>query len=371
MYPSYPRTPPYDTTVTGSQLQAEPRVGGPAQRRVAACCGCASDSSDSCGCGSTSDSGSGSGSGAQQPAEVRLPRRAPAGHGPRGCTESTAPCVSARMKQRHRRQARLSAPNVRLAGGRLPTAAVNGLDIQLDRFRRESTGAIAFIPGTVQPTADDDAYIQDEDDPDYEFPTWWFFLAVPSQSFGPWIVGGTLWGIVVPHTISENFGSQDKAFVLATLGTLGTVMSFASPFTGSLSDRLPEMFPRFTRRFGRRRPFFVVGQVIGVTGIWITKQAFYHKNTPWLFISWGLSNLSWQIAGPPYGSIFTEVIPESQRGLAVTINGWLCQVCQIIGNSMGILLGEGVVSNEFIWDFQIVIGYCQIPLACWAMSGKA
>lgn len=44
-------------------------------------------------------------------------------------------------------------------------------------------------------------------------------------------------GIVVPHTIAANFGDHNKALVLATLGTLGTVMSFAGPFTGSLSDR--------------------------------------------------------------------------------------------------------------------------------------
>ena len=124
--------------------------------------------------------------------------------------------------------------------------------------------------------------------PSQEFPLWWFFLAVPSQSFGPWIVGGTLWGIVVPHTIAANFGDHEKALVLASLGithpapsvqkrevvgrfsqrtamgelqpfvrvlcpgTLGTIMSFAGPFIGSLSDRLPEAFPNFTRRFGRR-----------------------------------------------------------------------------------------------------------------------
>jgi MFS family permease len=90
-----------------------------------------------------------------------------------------------------------------------------------------------------------------------------------STAHGP----GTLWGIVVPNAISENFGDHDKALVLATLGTLGTIMSFVGPFTGSLSDRLPEMFPRFTARFGRRRVFFLVGQIVGVTGIYFTAEA--------------------------------------------------------------------------------------------------
>ena len=272
-----------------------------------------------------------------------------------------------RRKSSRTRQPRFSAPSNAAHNAATNTTSVN---IQLDRFRRESTGAISFVPGTVQPYTDEE-YIHDEEDPDYEFPLWWFFLAVPSQSFGPWIVGGTLWGIVVPHTIGENFGDHNKALVLATLGTLGTVMSFASPFMGSLSDRLPDIFPNFAARFGRRRPFFVIGQITGVTGIYFTYLAMIHKNTPLLFISWGVSNLSWQIAGPPYGAIFSQTIPESQRGLAVTINGWLCQICQIIGNGMGILLGEGHITPDFVWWFQIVIGYCQIPLACWAMSGRA
>jgi hypothetical protein len=33
-------------------------------------------------------------------------------------------------------------------------------------------------------------------------------------------------------------------------------------------------------------------------------QACYHRNTPLLFVSWAVSNLSWQVAGPPYGAIF-------------------------------------------------------------------
>jgi MFS family permease len=261
------------------------------------------------------------------------------------------------------RKPRVSMPNLH-SGLDAPTSS-----FQLDRIRRESTGTVAFIPGDVPVTGDE--YLEDQDDPDYEFPLWWFFLALPSQSFGPWIVGNTLWGIVVPHTLAVIYGDKEKAFVLATLGTLGTVMSFASPFTGSLSDRLPELFPNFCARFGRRRPFFCIGQVTGVTGIYFSYWSFVHNNTPVLYTSWAVSNLSWQIAGPPYGAIFQETIPESQRGLAVTINGWLCQICVALGGFMGILLGEGHITAEDVWWFQIVIGYCQIPCACWAMSGRA
>ena len=65
------------------------------------------------------------------------------------------------------RQPRFSAPNVRA-----PRSANAYADIQLDRFRRESTGAVgAYSPGDVQPLAE---YVADVDDPEYEFPLWWF-----------------------------------------------------------------------------------------------------------------------------------------------------------------------------------------------------
>jgi hypothetical protein len=34
-------------------------------------------------------------------------------------------------------------------------------------------------------------------------------------------------------------------------GTIGTVMGFFGPFIGTFSDRLPEMFPRFSARWGQ------------------------------------------------------------------------------------------------------------------------
>eukprot|EP01052_Picozoa_sp_SAG31_P024864 SAG31_NODE_2143_length_6342_cov_5.402531_5_plen_138_part_01 len=109
-----------------------------------------------------------------------------------------------------------------------------------ERLRRGSTGA-AYIPGDVC------SYIEDEDDPDYEFPLWWFFV-IPSQFYLVWVFENCLWAIVFPSMLAEMYGDDDKAFVLAVTGAIGTVMGFAGPFIGSFSDRLPEMFPKFAAR---------------------------------------------------------------------------------------------------------------------------
>ena len=171
---------------------------------------------------------------------------------------------------KRRRLPRFSAPNVNARSSGAPNPDVHTL-VDVDRFRRGSTGS-AYVPGDLAKELKDPAFIADEDEPDYEFPTWWFFV-IPSQFYLVWVFETCLWGIVFPDTLAEMYGDRDKAFVLATTGTIGTVMGFFGPFTGSLSDRLPEMFPDFSRRWGRRRPLYWIGQVVGMTSIVFTKTA--------------------------------------------------------------------------------------------------
>ena len=275
------------------------------------------------------------------------------------------------MSRHGGRKARFSAPN-------LDTCLLRLHDIQLEeRLRRGSTGG-AYIPGDVG------QYIRDEDDPDYEFPTWWFFV-IPSQFYLVWIFENCLWSIVFPSMLAEMYGDKDKMFVLAVTGTVGTVMGFFGPFLGTFSDRLPEMLPNFSARWGRRRPLYWAGQFIGVTSMYFTRVACDNGvaerragadrvstfNTALLLGSIGLSNFCWQFTSPTYGSIVPETVPESQRGRCTAINAWIAQMMSIAGAGCGILVGEGHMSNELVWDLAIFCAYLQVPLATWAFCGKA
>eukprot|EP01052_Picozoa_sp_SAG31_P025139 SAG31_NODE_2187_length_6236_cov_2.337135_4_plen_211_part_00 len=71
------------------------------------------------------------------------------------------------------------------------------------------------------------------------------------------------------------------------------------------------------------------------------------------------------------GSIIPETVPQSQRGLCTAINAWISQVFLIAGAGCGILVGEGHISDELVWDLAILCAYMQVPLATWAFSGKA
>jgi MFS family permease len=277
-----------------------------------------------------------------------------------------------RNQRPRRRRPRFSVPNVS------PHGPGQQHDIQLEeRLRRGSTGS-AYIPSDLS------RYITDADDPEYEFPTWWFFV-IPSQFYCVWIFENCLWSVVFPSQLAQMYGDKDKMFVLAVTGTIGTVMGFFGPFIGTFSDRLPEMFPNFSAKWGRRRPLYWAGQFVGVTSMYFTRvacdrgvaerQAGAERasgfTTALLICSIGLSNFCWQFTSPTYGSIVPETVPESQRGQCTAINAWIAQVMSIAGAGCGILVGEGHMSNELIWDLAILCAYMQVPLATWAFCGKA
>lgn len=269
------------------------------------------------------------------------------------------------MQNKQPRRRRPSAPVQQSSSIGAPGGGGGG-EIQLQRMRRQSTGT-AFIPGDLKADGD---FIADADDEEYQFPTWWFFV-IPSQYMLCWCFGSCLWGIVFPQTISEMFGHDDKALVLASIGTIGCVIGFMGPFTGSLSDRLPEFFPNFCDRWGRRRPFIVVGQLLSNVGLIMISRAVESKDTLGLIFWFAFANFAGQFAGPPFSSIIPETVHESQRGKCVTIFGWLVNLFVNLGYWCGILVGEHFISNRTIWNLNIIVQFLQIPLACWACSGRA
>jgi hypothetical protein len=213
-----------------------------------------------------------------------------------------------------RRRRRISSP-VALGTRRDDSAA-----LKFDRYRRQSVNSI-YLPGQILAHADEDAFIPVADDPEYEFPTWWFFV-LPSQYYLEWMLGGCLWGIVWPKTISNIFGPTDKAIVLGGLGTLGTLIGFLGPIVGNLSDRLAEYAPEFAARWGRRRPFIALGQGLNVICLVLCYHGVY-TGTVWLLVvALQVSNMTNQLGGPAFSAIVPETIPESQRGLCVTIQSW-------------------------------------------------
>ena len=144
------------------------------------------------------------------------------------------------------------------------------------------------------------------------FPWWWFTVItlpmVPYELFS-----ATLWAFVWPAVVAKFAGYSSKAVVLAASGQVAEVLHWCGPLIGAASDRLPE---RFSRRWGRRRPFIVLGNLLCALGTWIiyhsTNRAAANEGPPmWeeLLVGLILSNVGGMLFDAPFFGMIPEVVP--------------------------------------------------------------
>jgi MFS family permease len=141
-----------------------------------------------------------------------------------------------------------------------------------------------------------------------------------------WVAIGYLWtslgGLILPDMVIQLVGREHEGLALGVLEGVGSLMAVVwQPIAGALSDR--------TRtRFGRRRPFIVVGTVgdvlfligLALSGSFGLVLIFY-------FLLQTASNT----AQGPYQGLMPDVVPESQRGTASGYFG--------VANVVGLLAG--------------------------------
>ncbi|MDQ6773007.1 MAG: MFS transporter [Candidatus Dormibacteraeota bacterium] len=144
-----------------------------------------------------------------------------------------------------------------------------------------------------------------------------------------WVAIGYLWQslgtLILPDAVQQIVGSAAKGRALSLLEGIGTIVAIVwQPVAGTLSDR--------TRtRFGRRRPYIVVGtagDLVFLTGLALS-GAFWP-----LVVFYTLLQLSSNSAQGPYQGLAPDVVPETQRGTASGFYG--------IANLVGTLGGTVV-----------------------------
>jgi MFS family permease len=147
-----------------------------------------------------------------------------------------------------------------------------------------------------------------------------------------WVALGYLWlplgSQVIPILVLHFVGNEHKGFYTGLLEFAGTFMSvFWQPIMGTVSDRT-------NTRFGRRKPFIVVGtlgsvlflSLMAVTGSYL-----------WLFILYFLLQTSENAAQAPYQGLLPDVVPEEERSRASAFVGG--------GNLLGLAIGFAVVGT--------------------------
>ena len=132
------------------------------------------------------------------------------------------------------------------------------------------------------------------------------------------------------------------------------------PIVGMMSDKT-------WNRFGRRLPYLIVGALIAVVVLCLLPNAGSFHFTVASAILFGLVSLmlldtSINMAMQPFKMLVGDMVNEKQKGLAYSIQSFLCNAGSVIGYIFPILfmwLGikntapEGVVPDTVIWSFYV------------------
>jgi MFS family permease len=141
-----------------------------------------------------------------------------------------------------------------------------------------------------------------------------------------WVAIGYLWtslgGLIIPDLVIQLVGRRHEGTALAVLEGIGSLMAVVwQPVIGAVSDRTRS-------RWGRRRPFIVIGTVGDV--IFLVGLAL--SGSYWLVvIFYFLLQTASNTAQGPYQGLMPDVVPVAQRGTASGYYG--------ISNVVGLLAG--------------------------------
>jgi MFS family permease len=105
------------------------------------------------------------------------------------------------------------------------------------------------------------------------------------------------------------------------LGTGSAATLILAPLTGILSDRTRS-------RWGRRRPFTVLGALVGVASVPVLAFA---PNVFILGVGWILSTVGWGTASASIGNWQADRLPPAQRGKISGFTGLMMQVSPVVG----------------------------------------
>lgn len=144
---------------------------------------------------------------------------------------------------------------------------------------------------------------------------------------------------VTPIAISlaiqvQKLAPENVEYLGLVLGLAAGSGVLLAPLFGVLSDRTRS-------RLGRRRPWMIIGLVVGLLGLTVLALA---PNIVVLAIGWIISTLGWgQVIGGLQNSQ-ADRLPASQRGKVAGLTGVIGQVAPVVGA----VAGGGLASNSFL-----------------------
>jgi Na+/melibiose symporter-like transporter len=153
-----------------------------------------------------------------------------------------------------------------------------------------------------------------------------------------WLAYNVQWGallfIVLPNQIAAIVGEQHKEAWLGTILPVGAAMSMLiTPIAGALSDRC-------RARWGKRRPFLLVGGLINI-GFLLACAPFGAGSNVWGFMAMfvGLQfGCNWW--GGPYAGLIPDIVPKEKAGQASGFQALNTALGTILGAVLGGMLSR-------------------------------
>jgi MFS family permease len=131
-------------------------------------------------------------------------------------------------------------------------------------------------------------------------------------------------------------GRADLLGYLLGIGSAATLI--VAPLTGILSDRTRS-------RWGRRRPFTVIGIALGLAAV---PTMAFAPNIAVLAVGWVLSTVGWNTAGGSIGNWQADRLPAHQRGKVSGLTGLAMQISPVVG-----IILVGLVRGQTLLVFAI------------------
>jgi MFS family permease len=164
-----------------------------------------------------------------------------------------------------------------------------------------------------------------------------------------WLAYNVHWGaliaIVLPSQIALIAGDAQKELYNGLVPALGALVSLViTPVAGALSDRSRS-------RFGRRRPFMIVGTLVNILFLLLIAP-FGAGSNIWLFLLCYMGiQLGNNWSGGPYAGLIPDVVPAEQRGSA---SGWL-GLMSAVGTLVGALAAGQLIQDGSFWPIYTLI----------------
>lgn len=172
-----------------------------------------------------------------------------------------------------------------------------------------------------------------------------FMVALTAAGTSLYILYTGIGALLLPYQVSL-LAPTNKVVVLGAFTGIAVLVALvANPLAGALSDRT-------TSRFGRRRPWIVIGGLLTVVGLLFMWRA---NGLPLLFIGWCSVELFSNCTLAALTATIPDQVPENQRGTVSGIYGLATSVGGIVGAIVGGQIFKDTPTNAYVVMLVIVL----------------